>query len=130
MNKIRIPYQSQLRPHYDFIRDERRRRKTWREIADVLGQRGVSITASAIYKFFKRQQVPKKLPLGFEDVAISAPEPATLTLAVKPSTGKTSAPSADAQEKVRKLLGKQQFAAVCGRPTPENQKLTLMKGKK
>jgi len=49
-------YHSILEPHFDFIRDLRQRRKTWKEIAEALFvEKGVHVTLYAPYRFYQRQ---------------------------------------------------------------------------
>jgi len=66
------PFQSQLIPHFQLIRDMRRHRKTWREIADSLRPLGVDTSGSAIFQFFKRH-IKRPAPLGFESDVLAAP---------------------------------------------------------
>lgn len=70
--KITKPFQSQLNPHFQMIRDLRRHRKTWREIADQLRPLGVDTSGSAIFQFFKRH-IKRPAPLGFESDVLAAP---------------------------------------------------------
>jgi hypothetical protein len=49
-------YHSVLEPHFDFIREQRRRRKTWQEIADLLfTEKGIRVTFYAPYHFYQRK---------------------------------------------------------------------------
>jgi hypothetical protein len=49
-------YHSILEPHFDFIRELRQRRKTWKEIAEALFiEKGVHVTLYAPYRFYQRQ---------------------------------------------------------------------------
>jgi hypothetical protein len=49
-------YHSVLEPHFDFIREQRQRRKTWQEIADLLlSEKGVGVTLYAPYHFYRRK---------------------------------------------------------------------------
>ncbi|CAB4243511.1 protein of unknown function [Methylacidimicrobium sp. AP8] len=45
------PYRSKLEAHWDTIRELRQRRKSWREITDILRGRGVSVSQHALYNF-------------------------------------------------------------------------------
>ena len=48
-------YHSILEPHLDFIREQRQRRKTWQEIADLLlTEKGIQVTLYAPYRFYRR----------------------------------------------------------------------------
>jgi hypothetical protein len=68
------PFRSILVRYLDEIRKLRRRRHTWRAIAEHLTKhRGVKITASGVHIFFKRAARRKKLPLGFEDPVAASP---------------------------------------------------------
>jgi hypothetical protein len=50
------PFHSILEPHFDFIRELRRRRKTWREITELLFiEKGIRITFYAPYLFYLRK---------------------------------------------------------------------------
>jgi hypothetical protein len=49
-------YHSVLEAHFEFIREQRRRRKTWREIADLLfTEKGIRVTFYAPYLFYRRR---------------------------------------------------------------------------
>ena len=49
-------YHSVLEPHFDFIHQQRQRRKTWQEIADLLSsEKGIRITLYAPYHFYRRK---------------------------------------------------------------------------
>jgi hypothetical protein len=49
-------YHSVLEPHFDFIRQQRQRRKTWQEIADLLfSEKGIRVTFYAPYRFYRRR---------------------------------------------------------------------------
>ena len=68
------PFRSILVRYLDEIRKLRRRRHTWRAIAEHLTKhRGVKITASGVHIFFKRATRRKRLPLGFEDPVAASP---------------------------------------------------------
>jgi hypothetical protein len=74
------PFHSVLEPHFEFIRELRQRRKTWREIADLLfTEKGLHVTFYAPYSFYRRQLKRAAKP-HWESGAVTAP-PAT----VKPS---------------------------------------------
>ena len=48
-------FHSRLEPFVDFIRDQRQRRKTWREIAAVLfSEKGCAITSQGVHQFYRR----------------------------------------------------------------------------
>jgi hypothetical protein len=49
-------FHSIVAPHFDFIHQLRQRRKTWKEIADLLfTEKGISVTLYAPYRFYRRQ---------------------------------------------------------------------------
>jgi len=49
-------FHSILEPHFDFIHQQRQRRKTWQEIADLLlAEKGVRVTLYAPYHFYRRR---------------------------------------------------------------------------
>jgi hypothetical protein len=49
-------FHSILEPHFDLIRQQRQRRKTWQEIADLLfTEKGIRVTLYAPYHFYRRR---------------------------------------------------------------------------
>jgi hypothetical protein len=49
-------FHSILEPHFNFIRQQRQRRKTWQEIADLLlAEKGIRVTLYAPYNFYRRR---------------------------------------------------------------------------
>jgi hypothetical protein len=49
-------FHSILEPHFDFIHQQRQRRKTWQEIADLLfSEKRVRVTLYAPYRFYRRK---------------------------------------------------------------------------
>jgi hypothetical protein len=49
-------FHSILESHFDFIHQQRQRRKTWQEIADLLSsEKGVRVTLYAPYHFYRRR---------------------------------------------------------------------------
>ena len=49
-------FHSILEPHFDFIHQQRQRRKTWQEIADLLfSEKGIRVTLYAPYRFYRRK---------------------------------------------------------------------------
>jgi hypothetical protein len=49
-------FHSILEPHFDFIQQQRQRRKTWQEIADLLcSEKGIRVTLYAPYRFYRRK---------------------------------------------------------------------------
>ena len=50
------PFRSILEPHFEFIRDLRQRRKTWRQITELLlTEKGIRVTVYAPYLFYRRK---------------------------------------------------------------------------
>jgi hypothetical protein len=49
-------FHSILEPHFDFIHQQRQRRKTWQEIAkSLLAEKGIGVTLYAPYRFYRRK---------------------------------------------------------------------------
>lgn len=49
-------FHSLLEPHVEFIQQQRQRRKTWQEIADLLfSEKGIRVTLHAPYLFYRRK---------------------------------------------------------------------------
>jgi IS5 family transposase len=87
------PFQSQLWPHLETIRQMRRERKMWTEIADHLKTKGVTVSYRTVRNFFLRTRSPKRrIPAGFEEAlgvipkqpAPAAPAPARPAAGAKP----------------------------------------------
>jgi hypothetical protein len=50
------PFRSILEPHFEFIRELRQRRKTWRQITELLfTEKGIHVTVFAPYLFYRRR---------------------------------------------------------------------------
>ncbi len=50
------PFRSILEPHFDFIRELRQRRKTWRQITELLlTEKNIRVTVYAPYLFYRRK---------------------------------------------------------------------------
>ena len=50
------PFRSILEPHFEFIRELRQRRKTWRQITELLlTEKGIRVTVFAPYLFYRRK---------------------------------------------------------------------------
>jgi hypothetical protein len=84
------PYTSQLWPHLETIRMLRRRRKTWRAIANHLEEAcGIKLGVWTVRNFFKRA-TSGKVPLGFRNAEVTResrkpnPAPAGLRHPAKP----------------------------------------------
>jgi hypothetical protein len=66
-------HHSVLEPHFDVIRQWRRQRKTWKEIAALLAsEKGIHVTLYAPYRFMRRRL---KRPAHWEDESTSSPAP-------------------------------------------------------
>jgi hypothetical protein len=50
------PFRSILEPHFEFIRELRQRRKTWRQITELLlTEKGIRVTVFAPYLYYRRK---------------------------------------------------------------------------
>ena len=57
------PFQSKLEPHFDFIREARRKRQTWQAIVELLAAQGIITSRPAVYSFMKRR-LKRRYALG------------------------------------------------------------------
>jgi hypothetical protein len=57
------PFQSKLEPHFDLIREARRKRQTWQAIVELLAAQGITTSRPAVYSFMKRR-LKRRYPLG------------------------------------------------------------------
>jgi len=56
------PFQSKLEPFYEFIREGRAKRWSYRKIAEVLGsEHGLSVSPNAVFSFVKVRAKRRKL---------------------------------------------------------------------
>ena len=56
-------YHSRLEPFVDFIREQRQRRRTWKEIAELLrSEKGCSVTLQGVHQFYRRFVLRSKKP--------------------------------------------------------------------
>src|SRR2546423_15588514 len=56
-------YHSRLEPFVDFIREQRQRRRTWKEIAELLGcEKTCSVTLQGVHQFYRRFVLRSKKP--------------------------------------------------------------------
>ena len=89
-------YHSVLEPHFDFIRAQRQRRKTWQEIADLLfTEKGIRVTLYAPYRFYRRklkhaakphwENPPADIQPARPDAATNRPQPRLSPLPPKPN---------------------------------------------
>jgi hypothetical protein len=93
-------FQSELEPFFDFIGQQRRARKTWKEIAEAISAQGKPCTAQGVWIFFKRRQ-KRRYALGQDPHPQAAP--ITPPAAAPASTAPAAAPS-DARERYRRSL--------------------------
>src|ERR1700676_5281973 len=56
MSARAIPVQSKLEPYFDLIVAARRRRKTWAQIAELIKERGTSISRQRLAILFKTRK--------------------------------------------------------------------------
>ena len=59
------PFQSKLEPHYDLIREARRKRQTWQAIVELLAAKGITTSRPAVYSFMKRRR-KRRYAFGME----------------------------------------------------------------
>lgn len=104
------PFHSKLEPHWEFIQKERKRRQTWREIAEsLLRERNVKITPQGVWSFYKTKR-KGKVPLGLEPEENPAPSPPAVAPAHDPFSIEPEAPRPAALfEKTRKRLEQQRL---------------------
>jgi hypothetical protein len=57
------PFQSKLEPHFDLIREARRKRQTWQAIVELVAAYGITTSRPAVYSFIKRR-LKRRYPLG------------------------------------------------------------------
>lgn len=83
-------FRSRVEPFVDFIREQRQRRCTWKEIADQLrAQKGCAITFQGLHQFYRRYLKRQARP-RWEDEPSSRLEPLTNV----PAIVRKSAPAA------------------------------------
>jgi hypothetical protein len=66
------PFQSQLEPHYELIREARRNRQTWQAIVELLAAQGITTSRPAVYSFMKRRR-KRRYAFGMEPEAPALP---------------------------------------------------------
>jgi hypothetical protein len=66
------PFQSKLEPHFDFILEARRKRQTWKAIAQQLAAQGTATTPQAAHAFMKRR-LKRRYPLGMAPAELTPP---------------------------------------------------------
>src|ERR1700716_4292311 len=56
-------YHSRLEPFVDFIREQRQRRRTWKEIAESLRcEKGCAVTLQGVHQFYRRFVLQSRKP--------------------------------------------------------------------
>jgi hypothetical protein len=86
------PFHSVLEPHLDFIREQRQRRKTWREIADLLfTEKGIRVTFYAPYLFYRRKLKRAAKP-HWEDSPVDSQPTHPNAAASRPQSGSSPLP--------------------------------------
>jgi hypothetical protein len=86
-------HHSAMEPHFEAIRQWRRQRKTWKEIAGLLAtEKGIHVTLYAPYRFMRRRL---KRPVHWEDESTSSPAPPE-SQPVRPKTSAIQPPIAPA----------------------------------
>jgi hypothetical protein len=89
-------FHSRLEPFVDFIREQRRRRKTWQEIAGLLHrEKGCPITCQGVYQFYRRFLKRQGQPHWEQAAAISPVAPRKAVLPSLPSARPFNAPNPD-----------------------------------
>lgn len=92
-------YHSRLEPFVDFVREQRRRRRTWKEIADLLRiEKGCSVTFQGVHQYYRRYVLRSRKP-HWESPTLLPPEATTPetrpVLAETPPTRPFRRPPAD-----------------------------------
>jgi hypothetical protein len=86
------PYQSVLETHFDFIRQLRQQRRSWRQIADLLlAEKGIRVTFYAPYLFYRRKLKRMGKP-HWEDAASQSQPAHPNTAASRPQSGSAPLP--------------------------------------
>ncbi|MBU6402993.1 MAG: hypothetical protein KGS61_21945 [Verrucomicrobia bacterium] len=87
-------FHSRLEPFVDFIREQRHRRKTWQEIADLLRrEKGCAITFQGVYQFYRRFVKRQSRPHWEQAAVISPAAPRKTVLASLPPGRSFNAPN-------------------------------------
>jgi len=70
-------FHSRLEPFVDFIREQRQRRRTWKEIAELLrAEKGCVISAQGVHQFWRRYTQRQNRPHWERETANALPTPA------------------------------------------------------
>ena len=101
-----LAFHSRLEPHVEFIRQQRRQRKTWKEIAERLhNEKSCLITLQGVHQFYRRHLKRCAQPHWERDVR-------------SPETRATSRPISTTQRKT--LLAATPAARPFRQPSPDN----------
>lgn len=67
-------FHSRLEPFVDFIREQRQRRRTWKEIAELLrAEKGCVISAQGVHQFWRRYTQRQNRPHWERETANASP---------------------------------------------------------
>ncbi len=86
------PFQSKLEPHYELIREARRKRQTWQAIVKLLATRRFTTSRPAVYSFMKRRR-KRRYAFGMEP-----DEPVLPTVTAAPAHPKAPPKNQDLSE--------------------------------
>lgn len=87
-------YHTRLEPFVDFVREQRQRRRTWKEIAESLrAEKGCSVTLQGVHQFYRRYVLRSRKPHWETQVPV-IPPPETATTTTIPRTVLAETPPA------------------------------------
>ncbi len=67
-------FHSRLEPFVDFIREQRQRRRTWKEIAELLrAEKGCVVSAQGVHQFYRRYIQRQNRPHWEHETANASP---------------------------------------------------------
>ena len=103
-------FHSRLESFVDFIREQRQRRKTWQEIADVLSnEKSCAITSQGVHQFYRRY-LHRRAQAHWEETP-------SVSKAITTQTGIAPAPAR------KPILAATPSSREVRRPNPEDMKL-------
>ena len=86
-------YHSRLEPFVEFIRSQRRARKTWVEIAEALGaEKECPISFQGVHQFFRRYLQNSRKPHWEQEIPSEVPDERNKPVATKPLLAVTPPP--------------------------------------
>jgi hypothetical protein len=96
-NRVRLgggrAYHSRLEPFVEFIRSQRRARKTWVEIAEALGaEKGCPISFQGVHQFYRRYLQNSRTPHWEQEISSKVPDEGTKPATTKPLLAVTPVP--------------------------------------